>query len=134
MIEFHSPSYFTLAHNHTVKSIILKNFKLLLQNDPDSGRISSQLLLISFKRNKNIDNFLVRSAYQTTDQPETFKCIHVQCKTCPFICNAEKISGTKRSIKVTGHFTCTSANINYCITCTLCQKLYTGKTGRRLGN
>ena len=45
---------FTLAfhpHNHAVKSIILKNFKLL-QNGPDTGRIFAQLPLISFKRDK----------------------------------------------------------------------------------
>ena len=29
---------------------------------------------------------------------------------------------------------CTSANVIYCITCTLCKKLYIGETGRRLGN
>ena len=44
-------------------------------------------------------------------------------KTCPFICN-EKLSGPKRSIKITDHFTCTSANVIYCITCTFCKKLY----------
>jgi len=46
---------FTLTfhpHNHVVKSIILKNFKLV-QNDPDTGRIFSQPPLISFKREKN---------------------------------------------------------------------------------
>ena len=32
------------------------------------------------------------------------------------------------------HFTCTSANVIYCITCTLCKKLYIGETGRRLGD
>ena len=61
---------FTLTfhpHNHAVKSIILKNFKLL-QNDPDTGRIFSQPPLISFKRDKNIANFLVRSAFQTSEQ------------------------------------------------------------------
>ena len=31
----------------------------------------------------------------------------------------------------TDHFTCTSANVIYCITCTLCKKLYIGETGRR---
>ena len=31
-------------------------------------------------------------------------------------------------------FTCTSANVIYCITCTLCNKLYIGETGRRLGD
>ena len=43
-------------HNHAVKSIILKNFKLL-QNDSETGTIFSQPPLISFKRDKNIGNF-----------------------------------------------------------------------------
>ena len=65
---------FTLTlhpHNHAVKSIILKNFKLL-QNDPDTGKIFSHPPLISFKRDKNISNFLVRSAFQTSEQPGYF--------------------------------------------------------------
>ena len=102
-------------HNHAVKSIILKNFKLL-QSNPDTGRIFSQPPLISFKRDKNIGNFLVRSAFQTSEQPGTFKCACARCKTCPFICNAKKLSGPKGSIKITDHFTCTSANVIYCIT------------------
>ena len=91
IIEFHSPSHFTLTfhpHNHAVKSIILKNFKLL-QNDPDTGRIFSQPPLISFKRDKNIGNFLVRSAFKTSEQPGTFKCARARCKTCPFIYNVD---------------------------------------------
>ena len=43
----------------------------------------------------------------------------------------EKISGPKRSIKTTDHFTCTSANVIYFITCTYCKKLYIGETGRQ---
>ena len=108
---------FTLTfhpHNHSVKSIILKNFKLL-QNDPETGTIFPQPPLISFKRDKNIGNFLVRSSFQTNDQPGTFKCARVRCKTCPFIHNANKISGPKRSIKITNHFTCTSADVIYII-------------------
>ena len=91
---------FTLTfhpHNHAVKSIILKSLKLL-QNDPDTGRIFSQPPLISFKCDKNIGNFLVRSAFQTSNQPGAFKCARARCKTCPFICNVEKLSGPKRSI------------------------------------
>ena len=127
---------FTLTfhpQNHAVKSIILRNFKLL-QNDPDTVSIFSQPPLISFKRDKNIGNFLVRSAFQTSDQPGTFKCSRARWKTCPFIHNVGKISGPKRSITITDHFTCTSANVIYCITCTLCKKLYIGETGRRLGD
>jgi len=96
---------FTLTfhpHNHSVKIIILKNFKLL-QNDPETGTIFSQPPLISFKRDKNIGNFLVRSSFQTNDQPGTFKCTHAPCKTCPFIHNTNKISGPKQSIKITDH-------------------------------
>ena len=127
---------FTLTfhpHNHAVKSIILKNFKLL-QNDSETGTIFSQPPLISFKRDKNIGNFLVRSSFQTNDQSGTFKCTRSRCKTCSFIHNVEKISGPKRSIKITDHFTCTSANVIYCITCTYCNKLYIGETGRRPGD
>ena len=97
---------FTLTfhpHNHAVKSIILKNFKLL-QNDSETGTIFSQPPLISFKRDKNIGNFLVRSSFQTNDQSGTFKCVRSRCKTCPFIHSVKKISGPKRSIKITDHF------------------------------
>ena len=45
-----------------------------------------------------------------------------------------KIIGPKRSIKITDRFTCTSANIIYCITCSLCKRIYIGETGRRLGD
>ena len=30
------------------------------------------------------------------------------------------------------HFTCTSTNVIYCITCTYCNKFYIGETGRRV--
>ena len=87
--------------------------------------------LVSFKRDHNIGNFLVRSSFQTSDQSGTFKCARSRCKTCSFIHNVEKISGPKRSIKITDHYTCTSANVIYCINCTYCNKLYIGETGRR---
>ena len=89
---------------------------------------------MSFKRDKYIGNFFVTSAFQTSHQPRTFKCARARCKTCPFIRKVEKISEPKRSITITDHFTITSANVIYCITCTLCKKLYIGETGRRLGD
>ena len=95
----------------------------------------SQPPLISFKRDKNRYNFLVRSSFQTkTNLKGTFKCAHSRCKTCPFIHNIEKISGSKRSIKIPDHFTCASANVIYFPTCTYCKKLFIGETGRRLGD
>ena len=63
---------------------------------------------------KNVGNFLVRSAFKFNDQPGTFTCKRTRCKTCPFIC--------------------ISTNVIYCITCTLCKKIYIGETGRRLAD
>ena len=120
-------------HNHAIKSITPRNFKLI-QNDPDTIRIFSQPASISFKRDKNIGNIFVRRVFQTSDQAGTFKCARARCKTCPFICNFKKLCGPKRFFKITDRFTCASANITNCITCTLCKKLYIGETGRLLGD
>ena len=118
--------------NLPVKNIILKNFKLL-QNDNEI-RIFLLLPLISFKRNKNISDFLVRSTLKSDKSPGTFNCRRKRCKTCPFIQNTDKVTGPKRTIKITDRFTCTSANVIYCIKCTLCKKIYIGETGRRIGD
>ena len=78
---------FTLTfhpHNHAVKSIILKNFKLL-QNDLETGTIYLQPPLISFKRDKNIGNFLVKSLFQTNDQSGTFTSISIG-RIATFVC------------------------------------------------
>ena len=48
--------------------------------------------------------------------------------------NANKISGSKRTVAITDHFSCISTNLIYCITCTLCKKIYIVETGRRLGD
>ena len=160
-----------------MKSIILKNFKLL-QNDPDTGRIFSQPALILFKHDKNIANFLVTSVFQTSEQPGTFKDVRANCFCASllrtqihtprhtrartlsnkklnnhrqraiaialpgffYIFDITKLpsytgeSLRKKSIKITDHFTCTSANVIYRINCTLCKKLYIGETGRRLSD
>ena len=86
-------------HNYAAKSIIQKKKIEILQNDPDTGSIFSQPPLIPFKSDKNTGNFLVRNAFQTSEQPGTFKCIGARCKVCPFIRSVEKIQRPKRSIK-----------------------------------
>ena len=61
-------------HNNAVKSSILKNFKLL-QSNSETGTIFSQPPLISFKRDINIGNFLVRSSFQTKQQHMAVFCL-----------------------------------------------------------
>ena len=127
---------FTLTYhpqNLAIKNVILKNFEIL-SNDPETKHIFSLPPLISFKRDKNLGNFLVRSAFKFNNKPGTFTCKRTRCKTCPFISNTVNISGPNRFVKVTDHFTCISSNVIYCITCTLCKKIYIGETGRRLAD
>ena len=127
---------FTLTYhpqNLAIKNVILKSFKIL-SNDPETKHIFSLPPLISLKRDKNLGNFLVRSAFKFNNKPGTFTCKRTRCKTCPFISNTVNISGPNRSVKVTDHFTCISSNVIYCITWTLCKKIYIGETGRRLAD
>ena len=55
-------------------------------------------------------------------------------KTCYFSDNVEETSGLKIFIKITDHFTRTSANLINCITCPNCNKFYISETERRLGD
>ena len=64
--------------NLAAKNVILKNFKIL-RNDPETKQIFPLPSLISFKRDKNIGNFLVKSTFKSDNQPGTFKCKHTRC-------------------------------------------------------
>ena len=83
--------------------------------------------LLNNSSDNNLPQLLVRSSFQTDDQPATFKCAHSRCKTCLFIYNVEKTLWPKRSIEITDHFTCTSTNVVFRITCAYCKNLYIGK-------
>ena len=85
----------------------------------------------NFIQTRQTPRQFLRSAFKFNNQPGTFPFKRTRCKTCPFISNKVKISGSNRSVKVTDHFTCISTNVIYCITCTLCKKIYIGETGRR---
>ena len=52
---------------------------------------------------------------------------------CGIWCLAD-VSSVSPSSEVNDHFDCTTSNIIYCITCTLCNKLYIGESGRKLGD
>ena len=55
-------------------------------------------------------------------------------KLVPLFVTSAKISGPKRSIKINKHFTCMSANVIFCITCTPYKRYHIGETERRLGD
>ena len=76
---------FTLTYhpqNLADKNVILKNFKII-RNDPETRHIFTLPPLISFKRDKNIGNFLVRSAFKSDNQSGTFKYKRTPVSTKP---------------------------------------------------
>ena len=101
---------------------------------PNFSPIFPNLPLVSFKRDRNLRNSLVRSSLPSNLEPGTFNCSRKVCNTCPFINSKTHIRGPNGSYQVNDHFDCTTSNIIYCITCTLCNKLYIGESGRKLGD
>ena len=114
-------------------NVVLRNFKIL-QSDPETAPIFPNPPLISFKRDRNLRNSLVRSSLPSNLEPGTFNCSRKVCNTCPFINSKTHIHGPNGSYQVNDHFDCTTSNIIYCITCTLCNKLNIGESGRKLGD
>ena len=127
---------FTLTfhpNNLAARNVVLRNFKIL-QSDPETAPIFPNPPLVSFKRDRNLRNSLVRSSLPPNLEPGTFNCSRKVCNTCPFINSKTHIRGPNGSYQVNDHFDCTTSNIIYCITCTLCNKLYIGESGRKLGD
>ena len=69
----------------------------LFRNDPETKHIFPLPPLISFKRDKNISNFLFRSAFKSDNQSVTFKCSRIYCITCT-LCKKTYIGETSRRL------------------------------------
>ena len=65
-----------------IRNVILKNFKIL-RNDPETKHIFSLPPLISFKHDKNLGNFLVRSAFSLTTNQEPLHANEHDAKLVP---------------------------------------------------
>eukprot|EP00061_Rhincodon_typus_P004682 g23178.t1 len=62
--------------------------------------------------------------------PGSFPCNCRRCYTCPYTSPL----GPKKIFHIKQMFTCTSANVVYCIRCFQCGLLYIGETKRTLGD
>ena len=120
-------------NNLAARNVVLRSFKIL-QSDPETAPIFPNLPLVSFKRDRNLRNSLVRSSLPSNLEPGTFNCSRKVCNRCPFINFKTHIRGPNGLCQVNDHFDCTTSNIICCITCTLCNKLYIGESGRKLGD
>ena len=105
-------------------------------NDAEMSSIFSNNPLISFWRNKNIQDSLVHSTLrQNLLAPEgTFPCSRTRCNKCSFLNASTCILGPKSNFFIRHCFTCVSSNLIYCISCSRCGLPYVGETGRHLSN
>ena len=123
--------------NAPVCKILSRNYNILT-NDDSTSVIFSQTPLKAYRRAKTLRDLLVHSKIlpdQPAQPPGTFPCKRTICRTCPRINQSTSIPSPGGQIKITGHFTCTSDKVIYCISCRKCSMaVYIGDTGRRLAD
>ena len=122
--------------NTPVCKILSNNY--ILTNDDSTRVIFSKPPLKTYRRAKSLRDLLVHSDFspdQPAQQPGTFPYKRTICRTCPHINQSTSIPSTGGQIQITGHSTCTSDNVIYCISCRKCLRtVYIGETGRRFAD
>ena len=108
--------------NLVAVNIILRNFRIL-HEDSTTANIFNKPPLKAFRRAKNLKDLLVRSSLPqnpSNQPPGTFPGNRSVCRTCPSINPSPTIATLKGQVNVTGHFSCVTDNVVYCLTCTKC--------------
>jgi len=106
------------------KRILLDNFEMLL-SDPATCTIYPELPLVSYRRDRNLRDYLVHSAERTDSDAGTYACRHPRCFTCRHTTSQTILQSPKRLYTIRDCFTCQSENVVYSIICRRCGCLYT---------
>ena len=117
--------------NTGTKRILFDNFQMLL-SDPATRTIYPELPLVSYRRDRDLRDYLVHSAERTDSDAGPFACRHPRCLTCRHTTSQTTLQSPKRLYTIRDRFTCLSVNVVYSITCRRCGCLYIGETRRRL--
>ena len=121
-------------HSLPISRILKSNWHILSKNTSIAPVFKHQLM-ITYRRDKNLRDLLVRSKLShnsTPTPPGTSRCSANNCKTCPYISPDTTLRGPTGTHTITRSFTCHSRNIIYAIRCSHCQKIYIGETSRTL--
>ena len=117
-------------------TIIHRNYRKLLSEYSKIKPAFPAPPLLSFRRNKNLKDILVRSSFtQSSNKPSTAlgKPYHRSSLICPAMSKSDKVTNKK-----SGHTCfsqkgdCTSSHVVYAAECTNHQLLYVGFTTRPL--
>ena len=124
------------AYSKPVKDIVENNFQIL-KLDQEVGYLFQEKPLVSYRRDKNIKDMLVKSQFLTSQNTTgvTMPCGRKRCVTCDFVFNEEHtVHGPKGSFSPQGRFSCVTKDVIYCIECGKCGDIYIGETEKRLGD
>ena len=87
---------------------------------------------MSYRRDRDLGDYLVHSAEKTDSDAGTFACRHPRYLTCRHTTTQTFLLSPKRLCTIRDRFTCQSVNVVYSIICRRCGSLYIGQTGRRM--
>ena len=118
--------------NPYFKRYLLQNFRIL-STDQQTRDIFPQPPVVAYKGDLSLRDILVHPPdSSSTEQPGSHACQRPRYQTCEFITPLTDIRGPKSTFITRDHFTCTSENLVYCISCHRCSHIYIGETGRSL--
>ena len=122
--------------NLVVEKIISRNFRILGE-DSRTSKIFNKPPLKAFRRAKNLKDLLVGNSLPRNlphQSPATFPCNRTVCRTCPHV-NSSSTETPKGHVYITGHFSCITEHVVYCLYVHYRWTLGArGETGRRLAD
>ena len=140
--------------NPPPKPITAKNVPLIITFDPTHGQISTGVrqslflldnvspphsnhrVMVTFRRNKNLKDLLVKSALtpSTSRKPLCTLCNKPRCSTCPHINTTREVINhtNQRSFRVATTSNCQTHDVVYLIQCQKCHIQYIGQTSNSI--
>ena len=86
---------------------------------PETAPLASFTILMSYRRNKNLQDILVHTALNK----------EIRTTFDPYFSNLKYISNSRAGVPISQTFTLLSSNVVYAIQCRLCRSIYVGETG-----
>jgi hypothetical protein len=125
--------FVTTYHPSTSEVVkILKENWSILKQDPETSCLFEGGMLLSQRKNKNLKDLLVRTRLNKDSEiGGTFPCNRSRCLTCSHANKEDKVIG-ETTWYIKESFQCTTQNLVYAITCSVCGMLYIGETKRKL--
>ncbi|OCT61056.1 hypothetical protein XELAEV_18047084mg [Xenopus laevis] len=126
------------TYNPQLKALrkIARELQGTLEKDNRQHTIFPDPPLLAFRQPPNLRKLLIRSSLSGPTNNGTHPCGRKRCKTCPHILSTDRVQipGTIEEYYMHGHYTCSSSNVVYAITCTKCptRGIYIGETGQSL--